>query len=125
MSMHAKSLNQLAAELERGHCLEPSSQAPTPAVPCSPETRLTEQLDRLAKVYERLCAPGASPASTPEPVQASSPTSPAPPTQAPFCMDTTLGTRLHREEEAQISKREAEVRLYAGFISRAGIQGKD
>ena len=124
MGIHAKSLNQLAAELESRHPHPSASQSATPVPPCSFQNTLTQHADRLKKALENIGTVGTAPAPAPGPAGASSPTSPERPQPPPFYMDSTLGLRLHHEEAVELRKREADVRLYSGFISRGGIGGE-
>lgn len=124
MGIHAKSLNQLAHELETQSRAAHEALKPHPVPVATAPSDLAKELAEFKKFVAGLGSPnpagGLKKDATPEPalpVEAAVSTA--------FYMDSSLGTRTRPAQFSEARKREAELRLYSGFASRSDITGKD
>lgn len=125
MSIHTKSLNQLANELEGRAAQRKEPQAK--AVAKSDDQQAIQTLiDAINNFTQKIAAISAS-APTNAPLEAEMPTHAEKfeaPQARPFFMDSTLGVRTRPSQREQVRKSEQEIRLYSGFISRGQITGE-
>lgn len=124
MGIHAKSLNQLAHELEmRNHPTEEAPQPqPTPAPPSDLAKSLEEFKNFCADLFGERAEARVEKAEAHQATAVECEEVPAP---APaFYMDSTLGTRTRTSQISDVHKRESALRLYSGFASRDDIAGQ-
>lgn len=124
MSIHAKSLNQLAYELERRDRTQPVLNPQRTVQAPSPKSVITKELAELKKFVEDLRFSPVVHAPVAESTQAVAPTPQEIPPEPDFHMNSTLGTRFHATQVDELRTRESELRFYSGFVSRAGINGE-
>lgn len=130
MSIHAKSLNQLAFELEMRAQAKAAPEQPRPQTE-SDSAAPSDTAMEFAKLRKFIADLGAS-GNGAEELEATALACPplveitkAAPQEPPFYMDSTLGVRTRPAQRAQAHKSGLEVRLYSGFASRGGITGKE
>lgn len=129
MTIHAKSLNQLAAELQSQAEQAKSRTTPKVAAIATLSKPVTQaELWEVIKVIEDFTA---SLSAGPKPAPVISAEAERPPahqrSQQPedgFFMDSTLGLRTRPCDRAIVAKRESDFIDYGGFASQADITGK-
>lgn len=121
MGIHAKSLNCLADELHARSMSRESKKpesAPRDGAKFDPASELTE----FKKYVADLCSsPDATKALMPE---ATAPVARKAVPPKDFRTNSTLGVRTQLGKDAEVRKRESDIRLYSGFASRSDITRK-
>lgn len=129
MSIHAKSLNQLVADLTMRAQAQPAQEQPRPLTKTAAAPSDTAvELAKLKQFIAELGAQRHKAEKLEAEVDARPPLAAlakAEPQESAFYMDSTLGVRTRPAQRAEVHKSESEVRLYSGFASRGGITGEN